>query len=87
MGLSISSNAALVSDSLILFYAVPTDWHAVLLAIIVTITHTALVVLIGLIAGGVWFLARRLKRPAWQTHLVYLLTDALLTGLIFGANL
>ncbi len=28
---TISSNAALVSDSLILFYAVPTDWNAVLL--------------------------------------------------------
>lgn len=44
------------------------------------------VLLIGFTAGGAWLLAGRLKRPDGQTGLVYPLVDALLTWIIFGAN-
>jgi hypothetical protein len=44
------------------------------------------VLLIGLAAGGAWYLAWRLKRPYWQNGLVYPLVDAALTWVIFGAN-
>jgi hypothetical protein len=44
----------------------------------------AAVLVIGLVAGGVWYLARRRTRR--QRSLVYLVADALLTWAVFGAN-
>jgi hypothetical protein len=44
------------------------------------------VLLIGLAAGGAWYLAWWLKRPYWQNGLVYPLVDMALTWVIFGAN-
>jgi hypothetical protein len=44
------------------------------------------VLLIGLIATGVCYLAQRHKRPIWQICLIYPLVDAALTWLVFGAN-
>ncbi len=45
------------------------------------------VLLIGLTAAGVCYLAQQRERPAWQIGIIYLSVDAALTWLIFGANL
>jgi hypothetical protein len=44
------------------------------------------VLLIGLISTGACVLAQRRKRPTRQIYLTYLLLDAALTWLVFGAN-